>query len=65
MILTKEKARNKICPMKIAGEYCVEDMCMGWREIDGEHGYCGIAGLSYILTPTKEIVSRREGEDGR
>jgi len=49
MIVTKEEAKKKACPMVEREMLCINIGCMAWREVDGKHGYCGMAGLPHRL----------------
>ena len=41
------------CPMTLAklnAAPCIGTLCMGWRDLDGKSGYCGLAGQPTIAT---------------
>ena len=58
MMTSVEDARNTCCPFRIANgdeTLCIVDDCMGWRWLDSNSGFCGLAGAPLMVSPVSRL----------
>lgn len=66
MILTKEAASGKMCPVVSKPSepaLCTGFNCMAWRPVNtpgGEKGYCGMAGVPATVQSTIQVEALRQ-----
>lgn len=63
MIVAAADASEFFCPMVMSARtapdvnrQCVGSKCMAWREVEGERGYCGMAGTPGIPALMQSLI---------
>ena len=55
MLVSEKEAKFKYCPLLKTHDdklkFCQGAMCMMWRAVDADAGYCGLAGNPVAAVP--------------
>ncbi|MFH2073970.1 MAG: hypothetical protein ABIJ57_01295 [Pseudomonadota bacterium] len=58
MMVSEAEAKRKWCPVSPGSGKCMGSMCMAWRQVGKDEGYCGMAALP--VAESKPAASKKK-----